>query len=117
MADFDADGRLDVVVSSIGEAAELWRNESRGGQWIAFQLRGNRSNRDGIGARVRIAAQHNYMTSSIGYTSSSLIPVHFGLGSESGKTVDAEVIWPSGAVQRLRALEPGRIHLVEEPSR
>jgi tetratricopeptide (TPR) repeat protein len=117
MADFDADGRLDVVVSSIGEAAELWRNESRGGQWIAFQLRGNRSNRDGIGARVRIAAQHNSMTSSIGYTSSSLIPVHFGLGSESGKTVDAEVIWPSGAVQRLRALEPGRIHLVEEPSR
>jgi hypothetical protein len=115
-ADFDGDGRLDVVVSSLGEPAELWRNETGGGRWIAFRLRGTRSNRDGIGARVRVGNQHNAMTSSAGYASSSLVPLHFGLGKD-GRGGEVEVIWPSGAVQRLNDPESGRVHMVDEPGR
>jgi hypothetical protein len=57
-ADFDGDGRVDAVVSSLGEPAELWENISPDlRQWLSLRLRGVRSNRDGIGARIRIGNQ------------------------------------------------------------
>jgi hypothetical protein len=115
-ADFDGDGALDVVVSSLGEPTELWRNDSGATPWIAFKLRGASSNRDGIGARIRVGKQWNGMTSSAGYASSSLIPVHFGLESATAR-VEVEVTWPSGRTQVVRDLEPGRVHLIEEPGR
>ncbi len=81
-ADFDGDGRIDAVVSTLGEPAELWRNMDRsGGHWLMLKLTGTRSNRDGIGARVRIGNQSNDMTSAVSYASSSLVGVHFGLGA------------------------------------
>ncbi|MEZ5399134.1 MAG: CRTAC1 family protein [Bryobacteraceae bacterium] len=112
-ADFDHDGRIDVVVSALGEPAELWRNTSRAGNWLIVRLRGRASNRDGIGAVVRIGRQVNAMTSAVGYGSSSHAGVHFGLGS--ARTVDVEVQWPSGKRQRARGVPANRYLDVNEP--
>lgn len=115
--DFDGDGRMDVVVSALGDPAELWRNITSGaGNWIAFRLFGKVSNRDGIGSRIRVGNQWNAMTSAISYASASLIPVHFGLGAAS-EANDVEIRWPSGRVQRLNHLPVNRIVDVTEPDR
>ena len=102
LADFDGDGKIDIVVSSLGEAAELWENMSPGANhWIVLKLVGERSNRDGIGARIRIGNQWNHMTTAVSYASSSDFGVHFGLGST--KNIDKiEIRWPSGIVQVLK---------------
>ena len=71
-ADFNNDGRIDVVVAALGGPAELWENISPGqNTWLKLKLVGTKSNRDGIGARVRIGNQQNQMTSAVGYASSS----------------------------------------------
>ncbi|HUG52418.1 MAG TPA: CRTAC1 family protein, partial [Vicinamibacteria bacterium] len=120
--DLDQDGRVDVVVSALGEPAELWANRSPGaGYWIALRLVGTRSNRDGIGAVVKVTGgtdprwreQFNHMTTAVGYASSSAGPVHFGTGR--ARTVDVEVRWPSGTVQRLPAVGTGQVVTVTEP--
>jgi hypothetical protein len=114
--DFDRDGGLDIVVSALGGGAELWRNTtSGGGNWIEFRLIGSLSNRDGIGARIRIGKQWNEMTSAVSYASASLIPVHFGVGS-AREISDVEIRWPSGRTQRLDHLQVNRIIDVKEPN-
>jgi hypothetical protein len=106
IGDFDGDGRVDAVVTSMDDKAELWMNRSPGhSYWLNVALQGVKSNRDGIGARIKVVtkagAQYNHQTSSVCYASSSLGPVHFGLGSEPiAQTV--EITWPSGTVQRLQ---------------
>ena len=86
-ADFDGDGRVDVVVSAIGGAAELWRNLSpTKNRWLGIRLIGTASNVDGIGARVQIGSQVLTASSSSGYASSSLVPLHFGLGPAPDST-------------------------------
>lgn len=113
--DFDGDGRLDTIVSALGEPAELWRNTtSEAGNWIGFRLTGTKSNRDGIGARIRVGKQWNQMTSAVSYASASLIPVHFGVGS-AREVNDVEIRWPSGRTQRLNHLQVNRIIDVKEP--
>lgn len=115
VADFDGDGRLDVAVSVLGGAAELWRNTSPGkAHWVDVDLRGPRGNSDAIGAVVRIGAQTNERTSSAGYSSASLIPVHFGLGA-STRIPLIEIRWPDGFVERLENAQADRVILVEEP--
>ena len=92
------------------DKAELWLNRSPGhNHWLDVALRGVKSNRDGIGARIKVVtksgAQYNHQTSSVCYASSSLGPVHFGLGVEStAQTV--EITWPSGIVQTMQGI-PG----------
>jgi hypothetical protein len=115
VADFDRDGRLDVVISELGEAPRLLRNvTSETNAWLSLRLGGKASNRDGIGARVRVGSQWNQMTSSVGYASSSLDAVHFGLGAtESPQTV--EVLWPSGAKQTIPDVAVRKIITVTEP--
>ncbi len=114
-ADFDLDGRMDVVVSSLGEPAELWRNESpETGAWLRLEFTGVKSNRDGIGARVRIGDQHNHMTTAVGYASSSHHGVHFGLG-KAARVDRVEIRWPSGAVQVLENVKVNQVLRVREP--
>lgn len=116
--DLDGDGTLDLVVTALGSPAELWLNDSGDSNgWLAVELEGTASNRDGIGARVTLTAggvvQFNTASSSVGYASSSAAPVHFGLGSAS--LVDAVTVrWPSGAVQTVTDVRPNRILRVVE---
>jgi hypothetical protein len=114
-ADWDGDGKTDVIVSSLEAAVELWHNVSpEPNHWIDLKLTGTRSNRDGIGARIRIGNQYNDMTSAVSYASSSLVPVHFGLGKLSA--VDRiEIIWPSGKHQALEHVAADRVLAVREP--
>jgi hypothetical protein len=114
VADLDGDGRLDVVTSALGEPAELWVNDGReGNAWLRVEPTGTRSNRDGIGAVVRVGAQANAMTAAVGYASSSHAGVHFGLGRTD--KVDVEVTWPGGAVQRLAGVSANQVLRVHEP--
>jgi hypothetical protein len=116
--DFDGDGRVDIVVSSMDQDAELWMNRSpRSGHWLEFALRGVKSNRDGMGARIKVVSksgtQYNHQTSSVGYASSSLGPVHFGLASDT-EAAKVEITWPSGIVQTLEHVAADRIVKVKE---
>jgi enediyne biosynthesis protein E4 len=115
IADFDRDGRLDVVLSELGEAPRLLRNVSADANaWIALKLIGQKSNRDGVGARIRLGSQWNQMTSSTGYASSSLDAVHFGLGAGDGPQ-SVEVIWPSGAKQTVPDVAMRKVTTLTEP--
>jgi len=116
VADLDGDGRLDVVTSALGEPAELWVNETEGGNgWLRVELVGTRSNRDGIGAVVRVGAQADEMTTAVGYASSSHAGVHFGLGRAT--KVDIELTWPSGIVQRVNSVSANQVLRLTEPAK
>ena len=116
VADLDGDGRLDVVTSALGEPAELWVNETEGGNgWLRVELVGTRSNRDGIGAVVRVGAQADEMTTAVGYASSSHAGVHFGLGR--APKVDIELTWPSGIVQRVNSVSANQVLRLTEPAK
>jgi hypothetical protein len=114
-ADFNQDGRIDVVTSSLGDHPEVWENVSPGSNsWLILRLRGAKSNRDGIGAVVRIGNQVNAMTSAAGYASSSHFGVHFGTGQR--KEIERiEIQWPSGIRQTLRNVKTNQVLEVREP--
>ena len=114
-ADFNNDGKIDIVVSSLGQQAELWENQTRSeNHWIVLKLEGTKSNRDGIGARVKLGNQSNHITTSVGYASSSNTGIHFGMGG--AKSVDSvEILWPSGTAQVLRNVKADQILKVREP--
>ncbi len=119
-ADLDGDGRIDVVATAIGRRAEIWMNRSpEPGNWLDIALEGTKSNRDGIGALIKVTTragiQFNHMTTSVGYASSSHTPVHFGLGREP-KAEQVEIRWPSGIVQTLRDVPANRVLSVKEPA-
>jgi enediyne biosynthesis protein E4 len=118
--DFDEDGRTDVVVTALGKDAEIWMNQSEPARhWLDIALEGTRSNRDGIGARIKVVtrsgAQYNHMTTSVGYASSSDGPVHFGLGDDAHADL-VEIRWPSGVVQEIRNVAANQVKLVKEPA-
>ncbi len=120
--DLDGDGKIDAVTTALARPAEIWMNRSPGtGHWLDIALEGTRSNRDGIGARIKvvsrsIGAQYNHMTTSVGYASASDGPVHFGLGPDR-QAESVEVTWPSSAVQILRSVDGDRILKVKEPAK
>lgn len=119
-ADFDGDGRMDVVVSALNAPAELWRNTSAGANhWLAILPHGTRANRDGLGARITISAGGKRYTAersfSIGYASSSAGPTHFGLGTAE-RADRIEILWPSGVRQVLGDVRANQVLTVTEPS-
>jgi enediyne biosynthesis protein E4 len=121
VADLNGDGKLDVVVSAINAPAEIWMNQSSGSNhWIEFTLQGKKSNRDGIGARIKVVtksgAQYNHMTTSCGYASSGAGPVHFGLGANASADL-VEIRWPSGIVQQMKDVAADRVVEVKEPAK
>ncbi len=121
VGDLNGDGRLDMVVSALSAPAEIWMNESPGGNhWLELQLEGVKSNRDGIGARIKVetksGTQYNHVSTSFGYASSSAGPVHFGLGPDA--TADrVEISWPDGTIQSLENVGADRVVKVKEPAR
>jgi len=107
-------------VTAINGPARLWRNITpRPGHWLGVRLRGTRSNRDGIGARLQVTAGgrtlHNHATTSVGYASSSEPVVRFGLGDETAAD-RVEIRWPSGRVQALENVAGDRVIEVTEPN-
>ena len=113
----DAFGRIDVVVSALGEPAELWQNISpEPNHWLILNLIGTRSNRDGIGAVIRLGNQWNHVTTAVGYASSSPRTVHFGTGKLE-KIERLEIRWPSGIVQILRNVATNQVLEIHEPSK
>jgi uncharacterized protein with NAD-binding domain and iron-sulfur cluster len=115
VADFNADGRLDIVVVALGADAELWQNDTQPDRhWLIVRLTGRKSNRDGIGARVTVGNQVRTMTTAIGYASSSHAGLHFGLGNATGPT-RVEVRWPSGIQQTVENVKVDQLLEIKEP--
>jgi hypothetical protein len=119
VGDLNHDGKLDVVVTALSAPAEIWMNDSPDtNHWLELALEGTKSNRDGIGARIRISAggfvQYNHVSTAAGYASSSAAPVHFGLGSAK-VAEEIEIRWPSGTVQKLKDVQGNQILRVKEP--
>jgi hypothetical protein len=120
VADLDNDGTLEVAVSRLNGKAALFVKE--GGarhNWIVLDLEGRTSNRDGIGARVRLQLPsgrtlHEHVTTANGIYSASDRRVHFGLGMEEAISY-VEIRWPSGTVQRLEKPSVNRVLRVVEP--
>jgi hypothetical protein len=103
-ADFDNDGRVDVLLTRLGERPVLLRNNTAAANhWLGLKLEGARANRDAIGTVVHISTsageQWNQVTTAVGYASSSDVRVHFGLGAATAARV--EVRWPSGELQEM----------------
>jgi len=119
--DLNNDGFMDLVVTSLGEKPHILMNNAlNGNHWIMFDLRGHRSNRDGIGARIKITTAsgrtlYNHATTSVGFMSSSDKRVHFGLCKER-LVKNVEIRWPSGIVQTLDQVAADQILKVGEPS-
>ena len=121
IGDLDNDGRLDAVVTENGGPVHILHNETdTQNHWLTLNLVGRRSNRDAIGARVKLMStqgeQYATVTTCGSYLSSGDKRVHFGLGAQS--TVKQIAIrWPSGIVQILRDVKGDQILSVEEPTK
>ena len=119
MYDFDNDGRIDVVVSVLNGPAKLYRNvTANAGHWLAFKLQGTRSNRQGLGAVIRVTLPDgrvltNHATTSVGYASSSEALVRFGLADQS-RADRVEVRWLGGGTQVMTNVRADRVTDVKE---
>jgi hypothetical protein len=116
--DFNNDGKIDAIVVLQNAKPELWMNRSPGANhWLLLKLVGTKSNRDGLGARVKISPniggpQWNHATTATGYSSSSDKRVHFGLGAAT--TARIEILWPSGIHQVLPSVKADRVLTIRE---
>jgi enediyne biosynthesis protein E4 len=114
-------GRFDAVVTTNGGPAHILRNETSGaGYWLTLTLNGHRSNRDAIGAEIKLTTPHGSrfvtVTTSGGYLSANDRRAHFGLGSDIiANTID--IRWPGGILQHLDNVKADQFLQVDEPSR
>jgi hypothetical protein len=117
-ADYDHDGDLDILVTTNDGPAYLFRNDGGNrNNWISIRLVGRKSNRDGIGAVVRVASksgkQWNMVHSGSSYCSQSDLALTFGLGGDPA--VDSvEIDWPSGQKQNLGAVTANQFLTIDE---
>ena len=115
IADLDLDGRLDIAINNNNARPSIYLNRfAETGNWLRLELvGGDRSNRDAVGARVRVttlsadgrmAEMTRWVEAGSGFASQSAFPVHFGLG-EAERLAVLEIEWPSGRVERLAGAE------------
>jgi enediyne biosynthesis protein E4 len=119
--DIDNDGRLDAVVTTNDGLVHILHNETpTRNHWLTLKLVGHTSNRDGIGAEVKVetskGSQLETVTTASSYLSSSDKRVHFGLGMDTFAQ-KIEIRWPSGIRQILTNVKADQILQVDEPSR
>jgi hypothetical protein len=131
-ADFDLDGFVDLLIASGGSMGRslglpsdngsyrLLRNTGNANHWLMIDLEGTRSNRDAIGALVRVTAggvtQTRIEDGGVHHRSQNHSRLHVGLGGNASID-EITVHWPSGTVQELRNLEANQILRIEEPGR
>lgn len=116
--DYDNDGDLDLVITTSGGPARLFRNEGGNrNNWVAFRLIGRKSNLDGVGTVISVKAgslaQSRYVKSGGSYCSHSQLQVTFGLG-QAERIDQVELAWPSGRKQTLSAVPINRMVTVDE---
>jgi hypothetical protein len=113
--DLNNDGWQDVVMTALGQPLQVFMNAGGKQHWLMVKLRGTRSNRDGLGARVRVNGQTRFVTTAGSYLSASDKRVHFGLGAAAIAKV--EVVWPSGTHQALNDVHADQLLEVTEPEK
>jgi hypothetical protein len=118
LLDFNNDGQMDLVVTPMADRPFLLQNRNKNGHhWLALELEGTASNRDGFGARITVAAGDKKYYSEArcpaGFLSQSDRRVHFGLG-QAGKVDSLRIVWPSGKVQELKDVAVDRVLKVKE---
>jgi enediyne biosynthesis protein E4 len=120
-ADLNNDGFQDLVVTSLNEKPRILMNSGgNGNHWLLVDLAGRKSNRDAIGAKIKVTLAsgrllYGHVSVSVGFMSSSDRRVHFGLGKETGiKSV--EIRWPMGTTQTISAVKSDQILVVTEPA-
>ncbi len=116
--DFDNDGDIDVVINPVNDFPVLLRTDSAtNNNWISIKLIGVKSNRDGVGARIRVVAdgraQIGEVRSGGSYYSQNDLRIHFGLGKAT-KAQAIEVRWPSGAVDTLNDVAARQVVYIKE---
>jgi hypothetical protein len=118
-ADVFNNGRLDILISTNSGPVVLFRNEDAANRSLRIKLAGVKSNRDGIGATVRVTSggitQAKMLTSGSSYLSSSELVLTFGLG-DNAKADEIEIRWPSGPVDHLQNVAAGQTITVKEGS-
>jgi len=116
-ADIDNDGSLDVLITTNAGPAHLYHNEGGTNHSLRLKLIGTKSNRDGIGAVVRVASgddkQWKMLRSGSSYLSQSELVLTFGLGQQS-KADSVQIEWPSGQVDKLSNINAGQTITVQE---
>jgi len=119
MGDYDNDGDLDIYIVNLNGPGKLLRNnKGNEANWIILDLEGTKSNRDGIGCRIKISSnesvQISQKKSTTGYLSQNDSRVHFGLGE--AEIIDKiEIKWPSGTKQVLEQVASNQILKIKEP--
>jgi hypothetical protein len=116
--DYDDDGDVDVLVINMNDRPTLLRNDTpAANHWITLRLIGSKSNRDAIGARVRIDAGKRRQTTFVrgdgSYMSHSDTRAHFGL-AEATRVDRIEIKWPSGVVETATGLAANRFYVARE---
>ena len=116
--DYDNDGDLDLLVINLGQPLALLRNESSGDRhWLSLRTTGAQSNRDGIGARVKVIAGDLVQVQEVrpgrSYLSSSDLRLHFGLGDHP-RVDQLEIRWPSGLTQQFINVDADQFLVVRE---
>jgi enediyne biosynthesis protein E4 len=119
LGDVDNDGRLDVVVTAVDGALELWRNVSPAkNHWLSVAVEGVKGNRDGMGAQLTLVtaagSQHDVVNTAVGYGSASDARVHFGLGAET-IVRELKVVWPTRQTTTLRNVAADQVLKVRAP--
>jgi hypothetical protein len=113
--DVNNDGWIDAVTTVLGEHAQVFMNRGGSSHWLTITLRGTRSNRDGLGARVQVNGQTRFATTAGSYESASDKRLHFGLGTAT--TAKVEIAWPSGIRQTLNDVRADQFLEVVEPEK
>jgi hypothetical protein len=118
-ADVDGDGDLDVVLTQVGGPPLLLRNDQQlGHHWLRLKLIGTKSNRDAIGAWIKVNVNSQVLWRQVmptrGYLSQSELPVTVGLGAAT-RPDEVEIFWPSGTRQKIENPQVDRMSSVTEP--
>jgi len=113
--DLNNDGWQDAVMTVLGGPPQIFLNRGGKQHWLVISLRGTRSNRDGLGARVRVNGQTRFATTAGSYLSASDKRLHFGLGA--AETAKVEIAWPSGTRQILNDVHADQFLEVREPEK